>query len=297
MPECPEIAVLTHFLSKTKKAVITELDILSDKYKKSKEIKEYIKKINDNNYTITEIDSKGKIMWFKLKDKNTKDILYITSQFGLTGWWSYEANNNNDRIIIKTDKKDLYYNDQLNFGTFNILDKKNYDKKLREIADDVLRTDETFDEFTARVKDLEKKHGSKSILPILMNQKLLYSGIGNYLSVEILYRAKLSPYRTLKSLDKDDLKELYNSIRYVVKLSYYNNKTGYRTHYGDYNDKHKKLIEEGKVPDYLEDVKLKDKEFEFKVYMREKDDKNRDVLADKKINKGRTTYWVPDYQK
>jgi hypothetical protein len=70
------------------------------------------------------------------------------------------------------------------------------------------------------------------------------------------------------------------------------------TSFGSFTDTHRKGIESGKYKDYHPKIKLtaKDK-FKFNVYMQEKDPLGNNVLRDKDVNKGRTTYWVKEVQK
>lgn len=126
----------------------------------------------------------------------------------------------------------------------------------------------------------------------------LVSGLGNYLTPEILYHCKLRPDREMGSLKTNEIINLSKSIKYKTKLSYYNNSTGYMTNFGDFIKLHKERIDNGQYPEYHTDTILKSKEiFEFNVYQKKKDPFGNDVTADKEINKGRTSYWVESVQK
>jgi len=63
----------------------------------------------------------------------------------------------------------------------------------------------------------------------------------------------------------------------------------------DFKKKHNKMIKDKIINDYHPDIKIKNKEFEFKVYRQKYDEYNNKVKAEKIIN-GRTTYWVPKLQ-
>ncbi len=73
-------------------------------------------------------------------------------------------------------------------------------------------------EFTLKKfkKLLTKRSGT--IKPLLLNQAFI-AGIGNYLADEILFRASIHPLRKANTLSKDEKKELYDSIKYVIKKS------------------------------------------------------------------------------
>ena len=53
-----------------------------------------------------------------------------------------------------------------------------------------------------------------------MNQELLFSGIGNYLKAEILYNAKICPFRNVSDIKDEEWKTIYNSIKEVTKGDY-----------------------------------------------------------------------------
>lgn len=308
MPEGPEVTILSQFLlTKLKGRIIENIEILSGKYKRNK-IKN-IDLLKNNKYKIKDIDTKGKLMWFKLKNIKDSKYIYMTSHLGLTGEWNFE-NNKNDRIKITIGNEDndkkytLYFNDDRNFGNIEIYDNVDeFNEKINELAPDALKTDFTDDEFIDMVNKYLKvssKRKDQLIFKVLMNQNKkdgIISGLGNYLAPEILYDAQISPYRKIGSLTKTELQKLSHSIKYLIKLSYYNNTTGYMTNFGDFIDKHKNGIITGKYPTYHSNIKLKNnEEFQFKVYRQDTDPFGNKVEKDKTINNGRTTHWVPKVQ-
>ena len=146
---------------------------------------------------------------------------------------------------------------------------------------------------------VSKKRKDVPIVKALLRQDLkdgIGSGIGNYLSSEILYRAGISPHRTVGSLDKDELTVLSHTIKYVTKLCYMSNITGYMKKLTDFVKKHKDLVDRGKFPDYHPDITVpKNQTFEFLVYGRDVDNQGNRIEKDT-IDPTRTTYWVPDVQ-
>lgn len=52
-----------------------------------------------------------------------------------------------------------------------------------------------------------------------MDQKTI-SGIGNYLRADCLWLAKISPHRLVKSMDDNEIKELYHSIQKLIWSDY-----------------------------------------------------------------------------
>lgn len=61
---------------------------------------------------------------------------------------------------------------------------------------------------------------NKTLREVLLDQRMLCSGIGNYLVAEIMYYAKLHPSATLKQLQLAELYSLYDVCFAVVKGHY-----------------------------------------------------------------------------
>lgn len=305
MPECPEVTILSDYLKEElKNCSISMLEVLSGKYLNSKIMGNELLD-GSTRYDILNVESKGKILYMTLKYQNK--TIYFVSHLGMAGEWS-KNESNNDRIRLTYFQKNgnmlkLCYIDPRNFGNVEILEKIDFTKRLNKLAPDVLKTEFTDDYFLAIVNNFlkkSKKRSSQLIFKVLTKQNLsdgLFSGLGNYLIPEILYDAKLSPYRNIGSLTNDELLQLSKSIKYITKLSYYNNTTGYMKKFGNYSLKHKKGIDDGTYQNYHIDIILKNTDvFEFKIYQKKTDPFGNFVEKDKILNKGRTTHWVKNIQ-
>jgi formamidopyrimidine-DNA glycosylase len=307
MPEICEVVFTSQYLmSKLKNRNLKSITVLSGRYSHSDLpglylIEKYSPLIIEN------IDTKGKFMWFKLKSSKDNTIVYIMNTFGLTGSWGFDKNAST-RVEFDIENKDgtkkykLYYSDQRNFGTIQIT--THYDEletKLNSLGSDLLKDKYDEKEFAGRIKKLlESPTKAKTpIVKILQDQTAnggIGSGLGNYLAPEICNKAKLAPTRTLDSLSNDDIKGLYDSIKYILKLCYMNNKIGYMEPFKDLVDKHKEEILNGKYPNYLPEIDIGNDEFKFNVY-RQKKDPSGNLVKKSKIIGERTTYWVPAVQK
>lgn len=309
MPEGPEICITAQYLkTKLKGRTISKLEVLSGRYTHAK-LKGAEHLNGDKKYKVKDISSKGKLLWFKMESK-AGNILYLINRFGLTGGWSFHRSNSDRiRLTIVDEKKNktyqLYYYDDRNFGTIELTkDITDLTNKCDALAPDLLKTSFTPAQFMNWIKlflSKSKKRNDALIGKILMNQNAsdgIGSGIGNYLMPEILYDAKISPFRTVGSLSESEIEKLGVSIKKIIKLSYYNNATGYMTTFSNFVETHRKGIDNGKYSDYHKDIKFKatDK-FEFKVYRQKTDKLGNKVENDKTINNGRTTYWVLAIQK
>jgi formamidopyrimidine-DNA glycosylase len=309
MPEGPEVTILNQYLlTKLQDRILEKMEILSGKY--SRDPMDNYKLLDGKTmYTIKNIASKGKLMWFVLEDQNTKKKIYMTSHLGLTGFWSF-SEGQNDRLKFTIHNENhskthyLYFEDDRNFGNIEFYTNINdLNEKIDLLAPDSLKEKYTIKNFVKwynNFKNKTKKREERNIVLTLLGQKKnegIVSGIGNYLVAEILYEAKISPFRTIGSLSDTEIKNLGEAIQYVTKLSYYNNSTGYMTHFEDFIPLHKERIDKGIYPNYHAHVKLdKNEKFKFKVYRQKEDSYGNKVEADKSIQKTRSTYYVPKVQ-
>ena len=307
MPEITEVLVTSHYLlTKIKNRYITNLNILGGRYTHQELEGLNIFKVH-LPAKIIDIKTKGKFMWMILEN-NLKETIFLMCNFGLTGEWTFEKKTSariKFKIINKNSDKqyNLYFIDQRNFGIIAFTNNKQVlDSKINSLARDYLQEPFTNKEFIDSVSEFCKKKNKKDklLIKFLMDQHnndTVGSGIGNYIAVESLYEAKLSPHRTIGSLTNKELEILNKSIKKIIKISYIANKVGYMERLEDYIAKHQEQVKKGKFPDYLPEIKIKDgDEFNFKVYQQKEDPLGNIVLADKIIT-GRTTYWVPEVQK
>ena len=283
MPEVSEVALTAEILSthlKNKKLI--SFDFVAGRFTKKSPVG-YEDFVAALPLKVKKIGSKGKFLWFDLVEKKGNKHWYIMNTFGLTGMWSLFEPNYTKAVLTFNKNKVAYFSDMRNFGTFKFSsDPSELSNKLNELGPDFLKEDD-FD-----LSDIKKY--KIAIVKILMDQKKVGSGLGNYLTAEILYRAKISPHRLGNTLSNADIKNLTHWIKYVTKLSYVNNHIGYMENLENEAEKIKRK-------NYHPDIKLKNKEsFEFLVYRKKTDPQGNKVKADT-IIKGRTTYWVPAVQK
>jgi len=289
MPEVCEVVIMSHYLTtiiKNEKIISIEKD----------------NKLEKLNYplTITNIDTKGKFLWFELTDSKRNE-LYILNTFGLVGKW-IENKPEKYNIMIELSSKKLYFIDNIKLGSFRITtDKNELIDKLNDLASDFLKTSYTDEEFIELFKSFMEKHKRKEnieIVKLLMNQKQkdgIGSGLGNYLTPEILYRSKISPHRKLKDLSNNDLSNLNQQIQFVTKWCYIHNSSDYVDEISDYLTIHYKEIKKGIFPNFHPNIEVPKEPFVFEVYRQKKDKLGNNVSIDKIIG-NRKTYWVSKIQ-
>jgi formamidopyrimidine-DNA glycosylase len=306
MPEVVEVCMTTlylkHYLLNKK---IIKINVLSGRYKKTpmKGFAELVKKLP---LQINDINSKGKFIWLESHDNSNKEHIMLNT-LGLEGSWSFVKSEHShiefEFADISNDKKHLYFNDTRNFGTMEFTsDRNKLNEKLNELGEDLLKTPFTETDFRTRLGNvIKKKHGGDiEIVKVLMDQKKksgVGSGIGNYLSVESLYKAKISPYtKAIDIYNNVNLcSKLSKSIKYIIKLSFMTAEVGY---VGELDKDMIEWIKSMRKSTYNihPDINIKNNIFVFNVYRKKKDSLGNDVVGDKIIN-GRTTYWCPAVQK
>ena len=298
MPECPEVTILSEYLKlQLLNTSMSKINVMSGKYLHKNIIGKDL--LNGSiKYKVIDVDSKGKVLYIKLKHNNGH--YYLVSHLGMSGEWSLtESDTDRIRLTIFLENNNeiqLCYTDPRNFGNIEILTSIEFEKRINKLAPDVLKTNFTNSEFCDMVSSFlnkSKKRHAQLIFKVLSKQNLadgLFSGLGNYLIPEILYNAKISPYRQIASLSQNDLEHIAHSIKYITKMAYTNNITGYMANFKDFIS-HKKII------NYHSDIILKKSDvFTFKVYQKNKDPLGNLVEKDKELNKGRTTHWVKTIQ-
>ena len=207
----------------------------------------------------------GKFLYWILSNDT-----YIHSTLGMTGHWS-DTKTKHTRVEFVTSRGSVYYSDQRNFGTLKFTAGKNsLIQKLESLGPDML-TDVSDEQFVSAIEKKKKWSVAKAI----MDQSVI-SGVGNYVKAESLWLARLSPHRSIDSLNDHDLKILNHSIKTVLKESFHNGGATLRT-YKNFD---------GSEGQYSE---------RFAVYDRPADPDGNEVIKEK-TDDGRTTHWVPKVQ-
>ncbi len=273
MPEGPEVKLTAenvNFYSKNNK--ITKCKILCGRYVRHGPPDGFQNFLDKLPLTINNVYSKGKGIFFELSDN-----VFIYNTLGMSGSWASSVDKHCGFEFTLLDnnnlKKKLYFRDIRNFGYMKFIhNKDDFQQILNRWGPDILDDKTTFDIFKIKIQ----KHLNKNITQILMNQKII-SGIGNYIKAEALYKSKISPHRNMNTLSENEIKLLFESLKYISTHSYKLNGNTVRTY---------KNFEgvEGKYDQFL------------KVYMKKKDPLGNDVVKITTKDR-RTTHWVPAIQK
>lgn len=233
MPEAPELAIqvdnILVWLNKCKTIIGINWDSES-RYATREKMKGI--SLVKLPLTVKNVYSHGKLLIFVVTNSDEK-ILYMVSHLGMSGYWSNEKNKYSN-LYIKFGKQEqyyysevfrLYYDDMRKFGSFSIYE--NLTEVLKKNGPCLMQAalykyeNKIYDNF-ATLKDWVEtlsKLKNKKICEFMMAQKY-FSGIGNYLRAEILYRCKIHPEKI--ELSKDEINLLYFTCLKVMYKSYKN---------------------------------------------------------------------------
>lgn len=259
-----------------------------EKIEVSSKIKDIVAKTTNikelDSATILEPFAYGKSIWFPLL-KNNKPGFFV-SQLGMTGAWFLNSNHEDLRntkhnhLTIKSKGQILIYNDPRRFGSMNIYWGEDYESLKSEIISnrkwglDPLRV--SLEEVYKAISESWIK-SNKPIKSLMLNQNVIF-GIGNYLASEILYKAKINPFKPSSSLKSPEFKALAKAI---VDIMLKAKKAGGFSFAGGY------ILPDGTYGNYYEKAL---------VYL-----KPLCKICGNKINKkpldGRITYFCPVCQK
>lgn len=228
MPELPEVETVCLALSK----------ILNNS--KVSNIKIFRKDLRWTIKDNLELDLKEKIL--KKPFRRGKYILIPTSKahillfhLGMSGTikilsGEYKViKHDHVKINIETEDNNYYtivYNDPRRFGYidfFHVSKIKNH-FLLKKLGVEPFEKDFT-------IEYLQKKiyNKSKCVKNFLMDQSII-AGIGNIYANEILYKANISPLRTVDKLNKEHLKSIIVATKFILKKSINAGGTSIRNH-------------------------------------------------------------------
>jgi formamidopyrimidine-DNA glycosylase len=197
MPEIAEVAVIVSQLQSIKKQKLTAVTVLGGKYIN-----------NPFNISITfptilhSVKHLGKTIIFTF-DNNEVIIVGL----GMTGRFSYDEEKHS-HIKFSFDKP-LYFVDSRCFGILS-----SDMSRITSLAPSIINTPHIYqnniiteEDFITRGKILFSK---RNICTVLMDQRSLTSGVGNYMLSEALYIARINPW--ISFVSDQNLKLLYKAL-------------------------------------------------------------------------------------
>jgi formamidopyrimidine-DNA glycosylase len=268
MPEGPECKRVYEGIAEfTKGKTISEFEVLGGRFlKRAPDLA--VKPSVPNRVTGGGV--KGKFIWLEFSDET---CLWIT--LGMSGYWSTEPKPHSHFRMGFEDGASLYFVDQRRFGTLKFTQKSELKKKLASLGLDMLNdTTLSLHDFVRQIE--LPKIQTKTVAEVLMNQSI-FAGVGNYIKCEILYRSRISPYRLVKDLAAEDLINIWNWGRLIMRTSYSQGGASIRNY----------RQVSGETGLFT---------FEFEVYAQKQDPLGNTVVREETLD-GRTTHWVPELQR
>jgi len=227
MPELPEVETTIRDLNK--KILGREIqDIWTDfpkMIKIPKSFEQFKKEIKDKK--IEKVWRRGKNILFDLSGRKTLLIHQKLTGHLLLGKWELERGQWQAKIpgpLVEDPMNKFLHlmfwldngqmlalSDLRKFAKVELLDQKILEKELSFFGPEPLEKDFTFEKFK---ECLAKKRKGK-IKQVLMDQEVI-SGIGNIYSDEILWEAKIHPFKDVSKLEKGQLKKIYQAMRKIL---------------------------------------------------------------------------------
>jgi DNA-formamidopyrimidine glycosylase len=163
------------------------------------------------------VSKKGKVIFFHFANSWT-----MISRLGMSGWWyskqapSWRSEFISVEFTFGTDT--LIYSDPRSYGTLTLTkDPKEVTAALNELAPDMMEPATTWTAFSERLAGIMKKRPTMPIEELLVDQKRLVSGIGNYLKSEIMYAAKVAPTRPIRDVSEEEWRLVFKEAKRICK--------------------------------------------------------------------------------
>jgi len=215
-------------------------------------------------YTVNKVFSKGKVMMWELNNGNK----YVLNHLKMTGWWKFdnkfpanpEAKNSEGTtrmtFTIEGYNTQLVFVDNINLAKFEIITKDDAKTILQSLGYDPL-TKFGYNYIKKNFANLLALSEHSAIGTALMDQSVI-CGIGNYLRAEILWTAKINPFKRINELTTQEINRLQSAVL--------------------------------QVPNTIFHIHCTDKQYNFKVYKKKIDPYGHNIITGKLG--GRTIYYV-----
>jgi len=232
MPELPEVETTVRGL-KEKILKRSFVDIWTDSPKliKKPSLEQFKKEIKKKK--IENIWRRGKNIIFTLSGNKSLLIhqrltghLLVGQWFFNKGYWEAKTKgplrdkiNSYIHLLFTLDNGQmLALSDLRKFAKIQLWDTKDLENSedLKELGPEPLDKSFTFEKFKEAFKNFLQLQRKGKIKQVLMDQKII-AGIGNIYSDEILWRAKIHPFKETSKLSEKELKKIYGFTKEVLK--------------------------------------------------------------------------------
>lgn len=201
-------------------------------------------------FLLTTVERHGKILVFYWREAGKNTSVCLVSRLGMSGTWLIKNRDeplpNHSHLVLTFESlaDRLVYRDPRRFGRLEWVFEPCKSVILSSQGPDILRISP--EEWHERIKS-----SCRTIRSILLDQKVA-SGIGNIYASEILFDARISPFRKGKSISRTESGLILASAKVILESAI---KSGgstihsFRTSFGEggnYQDSHKVYGKAGK---------------------------------------------------
>ena len=217
MPELPEVETVCLALSKiVNNAKIDNIEILRSDLRW--QIKKSLKDDLENDFFKQPLRRGKYILIPTIKDNILLIHLGMSGQIKIKESSEILLKHDHVRISIKSNNDKMYfitYNDPRRFGYIDLFHKKEINEHflLKKLGVEPLEK-----KLNLRYLKTRFHKKIKCIKDTLMDQSVI-AGIGNIYASEILFKAKVNPHRSAKTLNNEEIKSIIRATREILKKS------------------------------------------------------------------------------
>lgn len=212
MPELPEVQTVINALSnKIIGRKIISIDVRLPKLIKNVSVNQFKQIIT--NASFVRLERIGKYIIFHLDNDYVMAVhLRMEGKFFVNSDQN-EVPFRNVHLIFKLNDAELCYCDSRQFGTFHLYKNSTYlhAKEIKKIGIDPLNP--KFDWHVCKELFIKTQRPIKTVL---LDQSLI-SGIGNIYANEILFAAKISPFKPTKDLTDQELQQIAKYAKSILQ--------------------------------------------------------------------------------
>ena len=233
MPELPEVETTVRGL-REKILRRTFIDVWTDfskLIKKPKRLEQFKKEIKGKK--IENISRRGKNIIFTLSEKKSLLIHQKLTGHLLVGQWSFSKDswiskikgplgdkiNTYIHLLFTLDNGQmLALSDVRKFAKVQLWETKELEKseEMKKLGPEPLNKSFTFGKFKETLKSYLQLKRKGKIKQVLMDQNII-AGVGNIYSDEILWRARIHPFKEASKLTEEELKKIYKFLKEVLR--------------------------------------------------------------------------------
>lgn len=208
MPELPEVqTVVSELNQQIQGRTIKSVNILRDSIIQNSK-SEFVKAIK--NRLILNVKRKGKYILFELQEGR-----WMLAHLRMTGKFVVQKSpvsvHKHDRVLFELDNQlTMIFNDVRCFGTLEIITSPENNDKINQLG-----WDPWDKQLTPSALHNKFKNRSTTIKTLLLDQGII-AGLGNIYVAEILFNAKISPFKTGRKLTKAQLSRLIESTKSIL---------------------------------------------------------------------------------